>query len=106
MVHALVQFHVEEFEQFWRQFQARDFHLRQAHGSLGAQVFQRSDDPNWIVVLFQWESRRQMERFFQQLHSIMPGNGIMTPSIVDQAPTPTGPTQGITFLQKTGELEA
>jgi hypothetical protein len=36
----------------------------------------------------------------------MPGNGIMTPSIVDQAPTPTGPTQGITFLQKTGELEA
>ncbi len=106
MVHALVQFHVEEFEKFWRQFQARDFHLRQAHGSLGAQVFQRSDDPNWIVVLFQWESRRQMERFFPQLQSIISGNGIIMPSIVDHAPTQTEPTQAITFLQKAGELEA
>lgn len=106
MVHALVQFHVEEFEHFWRQFQTRDFHLRQAHGSLGAQVFQRSDDPNGIVVLFQWESRRQMERFFQQLQSIMPIPGIMVQCTVDSAPAQNGPAQGITFLQKAGELEA
>lgn len=110
MVHALVQFHVEEFEQFWQQFQTRDFHLRQAHGSLGAQVFQRSDDPNEIVVLFQWESRRQMERFFQQLPSTMPdksgSNSRMTVCAVERTSAPSGPVQDITFLQKAGELEA
>lgn len=106
MVHALVQFQVEEFEQFWRQFQTREFHLRQAHGSLGAQVFQRSDDPNWIVVLFQWESRRQMERFFQQLQSTIPSTSIMAPCQRHMAPAQNGSACNITFLQKAGELEA
>lgn len=106
MVHALVQFHVDEFEQFWRQFQARDFHLRQAHGSLGAQVFHANDDPTWVIILFQWESRRQMERFFPQLQSILPGNGVLEQRRVDLADTRNRDRQAITFLQKAGELDA
>lgn len=95
MIHALVQLHVTDFENFWAGFQTRGFALRQAHGSLGSQVFHGATDPQWVTILFQWESKACMEAFFQDprvCESIAKGGVTDTPSI--------------TFLTKAGELEA
>ncbi len=95
MIHALVQVQVEDFEHFWSGFQTRGFPLRQGHGSKGAQVFRHEDAPSQVTILFQWQSRRQLEAFMADprvKESQKKGTMVGTPVI--------------TFLSKQGELDA
>ncbi|MEZ4733984.1 MAG: hypothetical protein R3E79_43380 [Caldilineaceae bacterium] len=95
MIHALVQLHVTDFATFWAGFQSRGFALRQAHGSLGSQVFHNAADPQQVTILFQWDSKACLEAFFQDprvRESICKGGVTDAPSI--------------TLLTKAGELEA
>lgn len=111
MVYAIMQVQVEEFEPFWLYFQTRDFHIRQAYGALGSQLFRHQDDPSLVTILFQWESRGQMERFFQEsttawaahgAHSVRLVGACSPGSRVADSPAWCPPL----FLQKAGELEA
>lgn len=111
MIYALVQVQVEAFEPFWLYFQTRDFHIRQACGALGSQLFRHQDDPRLVTILFQWESRNQMERFFQESATAWAANGAHRVCTV--GPSPQGdsaanatPGHPPVFLQKAGELEA
>lgn len=111
MIHAIVQVQVEEFEPFWLYFQTRDFHLRQAHGALGSQLFRHQDNPSLVTILFQWESRGQMERFLQENATAWRTNGAQSVRSVEgfgngnrAADKPAWHMP--LFLQKAGELEA
>lgn len=111
MIYALVQVQVEAFEPFWLYFQTRDFHLRQACGALGSQLFRHQDDPRLVTILFQWESRSQMERFFQESATTWAANGAHRMGSVGlsaQDSSAADATLGHlpVFLQKAGELEA
>ena len=111
MIHAIVQVQVEEFEPFWLYFQTRDFHLRQAQGALGSQLFRHQDDPRLVTILFQWESRRQLERFFQVMTPTWIANGArwVYPVGVTASSANGDDRAGehaLVFLQKAGELEA
>lgn len=111
MIYAIVQVQVEEFEPFWLYFQTRDFHLRQAYGALGSQLFRHQDDSSLVTILFQWESRSQMERFFQEIATTWAANGARCVCSVglpphDQAVAAAQAWPPPLFLQKAGELEA
>lgn len=111
MIHALVQIQVEEFETFWLYFQTRDFHIRQAYGALGSQLFRHPDNPRLVTILFQWESRSQMERFFQEGATAWAAHGAhavcsVEPPAHDKAVANAQAWHPLLFLQKAGELEA
>lgn len=111
MVYALVQVHVAEFESFWLYFQTRDFHIRQAYGALGSQLFRHSDDPRLVTILFQWESRSQMEHFFQEMAATWLATGAHPScasgiTVGDASEADRAWEQPLVFLQKAGELEA
>lgn len=95
MIFALVEFTVRDFDAFWSSFQTHGFILRQSHGSLGAHLFQKAGDTEEIIVLFQWESHRRMQSFFEdpQIKESFVADGVTS-----------GPQ--IIFLTKAGELEA
>ena len=108
MIYALVQVQIAEFEPFWHYFQTRDFHIRQAYGALGSQLFRHHDDPSLVTILFQWESRSQMEHFFQEMAATWTATGarwIGASNVTVSAADTTG-EQPLVFLQKAGELEA
>ena len=39
--------------------------LRQASGSKGGRLFQKSDNPNEVVILYDWDGLEKARRFFQ-----------------------------------------
>lgn len=111
MIHAIVQVQIEEFEPFWFYFQTQDFHLRQAHGALGSQLFRHQDDPRLVTILFQWESRSQLERFLQAMTPTWLANGARWVYPVGVTASDGSGDEGaqqhaLIFLQKAGELEA
>lgn len=55
---------VEDFEEWKSSFQENESY-RTEHGELGYQVFQSRDDPNEIVVLFEWDDNEDPRGFFQ-----------------------------------------
>jgi quinol monooxygenase YgiN len=90
MIHALVQIEVKDFEAFWADFQARGYTLRQAGGSLGAQVFTHAQNPAQVTILFQWDSQALLDKFFQnpQMQALIcqPGGiNAMCPTLVYKA---------------------
>lgn len=95
MIFALVQMSVENFDKFWTSFQSRAFALRQAHGSLGAHVFYKSEEAHSVIILFQWESQKRMEAYFE--------NSLVLESLARDGVN-SGPT--ILYMTKAGELEA
>lgn len=62
MPHTLVHHKVRNFAQ-WKPFFDRDETTRKTSGSKGAQVFQNSDDPNDIFILFEWDSIENAKKF-------------------------------------------
>jgi quinol monooxygenase YgiN len=63
MITVLGQARYEDFDHFWPIFNERGAPLRKKHGSRGARVFRNADDPNAVVILFEWESREGFEAF-------------------------------------------
>ena len=55
MAHILVRHKVEDYAK-WRNAFDGSIEMRKAGGELSAQVFQTSEDPNDLVLLFEWNS--------------------------------------------------
>lgn len=55
---------VEEFETWKSSFQENESY-RAEHGEIGYQVFRTVDDPNEIVVIFEWDENEDPRAFFQ-----------------------------------------
>jgi hypothetical protein len=82
---------IEDFDRFLGVFSTRGAEKRAQHGSRGARVFRVADDPNAVVVLFDWD-RAGFEGFLQdpEVPDIMAAAGLREPPIatyVEEAAT-------------------
>lgn len=62
MSHAIVRVKVADPKLFWEVFRSRGRVLREKYGSRGVRVFHLAEDPNTILLEFDWE-RADIERF-------------------------------------------
>jgi heme-degrading monooxygenase HmoA len=62
-VHVLARVEIEDFGRFLENFNSRGLRLRRQHGSRGARVFRDRDDPDRVVLLFEWESEGALREF-------------------------------------------
>jgi quinol monooxygenase YgiN len=51
----LTEGHVEDFDKFWQTFSTKGHDKRKEHGSKGSHVFRDADDPNHILIIFDWD---------------------------------------------------
>jgi len=58
----LTEGHVEDFDQFWQTFSTKGHDKRKQHGSKGAHVWRDAENPNHILIVFDWD-----EAGFQEL---------------------------------------
>ena len=63
MTYLLGRSAVEDFDARKSNFDANDAY-RTDHGQRGFQVFQSADDPNEVVVLFEWDDRENARALF------------------------------------------
>lgn len=63
MAYLLARAPVEDFEEWKSAFDGFD-PFRTEHGQRGYQVFQSTDDPNEVVVLFEWDDNEDPRAFF------------------------------------------
>ena len=63
MVYLLGKSHVDDFEKWRTNFDQNDPY-RMEHGQRGYQVFQSSDDPDEVFVLFEWDDRENARELF------------------------------------------
>jgi heme-degrading monooxygenase HmoA len=47
---------IEDFDQFWGVFSTKGAAKRKEHGSKGSYVFRDPDDPNRVLVVFDWDT--------------------------------------------------
>jgi hypothetical protein len=85
---------VEDFDRFWATFSTRGLEKRREHGSRGARVLRRSDDPNRVHVLFDWD-RDGFEAFLADPEAA----GIMEAAGLKRPPEPA-------FVDAQEQLEA
>ena len=64
MAYLLAKAPVEDFEEWKSAFDEFE-PFRIDHGQLGYQVFRSADDPNEIVVLFEWDDGEDPRAFFE-----------------------------------------
>jgi len=62
MPHMLVHHKVRDFAQ-WKPFFDRQESTRKASGSKSAQVFQNTDDPTDVFILFEWDMLENAKKF-------------------------------------------
>ena len=64
MPHILIRHKVEDYAK-WKP--AFDEHgaTRQAKGSKGARLFRNADDPNEVLILFEWDNMERARQFIQ-----------------------------------------
>lgn len=85
---------VEDFEKWKSTFHDNESY-RTEHGERGYQVFQSVDDPNEVVVLFEWDENEDPRAFFEseEMRDIMAEAGLKgrpdltEVELVDQKPT-------------------
>lgn len=58
----LVRVKISDFDRFWSVFESAGAEKRAAYGSGGATVYRNEDDPNEVVLLFDWD-RGRFEEF-------------------------------------------
>jgi quinol monooxygenase YgiN len=46
---------IEDFDRFWNAFSTKGADKRREHGSKGAHVFRDPDEPNRLLVVFDWD---------------------------------------------------
>lgn len=63
MVYMLATAAVEDFDEWRSNFDANDAY-RTDHGQRGYQAFRSADDPNEVVVLFEWDDRENARALF------------------------------------------
>lgn len=64
MTYLLAKAPVEDFEGWKSAFDGFDAY-RTEHGQRGFQAFQSADDPNEVVVLFEWDDGEDPRAFFE-----------------------------------------
>jgi heme-degrading monooxygenase HmoA len=64
MPYALVRHKVEDYAR-WKPIFVEDAANRQASGSMGGYLFRNADDPNELVILFEWDDLEKVRRFGQ-----------------------------------------
>lgn len=64
MVYLLGESSVEDFDEWKSNFDDNDPY-RSDHGQQGFQVFQSVDDPDEVVVLFEWDERENARALFE-----------------------------------------
>lgn len=64
MAYLLGKSAVEDFEEWKSTFHDTDSY-RTEHGQRGYQAFQSVDDPNEVVVLFEWDENEDPRAFFE-----------------------------------------
>lgn len=71
---------VEDFEKWHSSFKDNES-FRTENGEVGYQVFQSVDDPDEIVVIFQWDESEDPRAFFQskEMHERMTDAGLLGP---------------------------
>lgn len=71
---------VEDFEK-WRSSFKDNESFRTEHGEIGYQVFQSMDDPNEIVVVFEWDENEDPRSFFHsdEMRERMTDAGLIGP---------------------------
>jgi hypothetical protein len=82
---------IEDFDRFLGVFSTRGAEKRAQHGSRGARVFRVADDPNTVIVLFDWD-RAGFEGFLRdpEAPDIMAAAGLREPPVptyVEEAAT-------------------
>jgi quinol monooxygenase YgiN len=77
MMHLLVHHTVEDYAKWKMVFDAED-KTRRASGGGDYQLFRSASDPNEIVLLFDWDSLRNAQRFVEspELHATMEQAGV------------------------------
>jgi hypothetical protein len=46
---------IEDFDRFWKVYSTKGAEKRKQHGSKGSMVFRDPDDPNRVLVVFDWD---------------------------------------------------
>ena len=64
MPYALIRHKVEDFEK-WKPIFDEDAENREANGSMGGYLFRNADDPNEILVLFEWDELDKVRQYGQ-----------------------------------------
>ena len=64
MPYALIRHKVEDFER-WNLVFDEDAPNREASGSKGGYLFRNADDPNEVVILFEWDDLESVRRYGQ-----------------------------------------
>ena len=62
--YALIRHKVEDFAR-WKPVFDEDAPSREASGSKGGYLFRNADDPNEVVVLFEWDDLESVRRYGQ-----------------------------------------
>ena len=80
MQHVLVRLKVEDYAK-WRPVFDEVAGLRKTFGSKGGRLFQKSDNPNEVAILFEWESLEKARQYFQsgELRQAMQRAGVSGP---------------------------
>lgn len=94
MAHAVARTRITDFDQFINTFQSRGKAKRAEMGSRGATVFKSIDDPNEVIVVFDWD-REDVQRFLADAE----GQEIMAEAGLE------GPPE-FTFVERQVEFEA
>ena len=55
MGHAIATVRAGDFDRFSEAFTTRGAAKRREHGSRGAQVFRNADDPDEVIIVFDWD---------------------------------------------------
>jgi len=66
MTHVLVRFTVEDLAK-WKPVFEEAGALRKSFGSMGVRAFSKSDSPNEVTILGEYEDRAKAQQMFQSL---------------------------------------
>ena len=64
MSHVLVRLSVEDFAR-WKPVFDEFAALRASMGSKGGRLFRKNDDPNEVVIVFEWSDHDKARQYFQ-----------------------------------------
>ena len=78
MAHLLIRHKVEDYAR-WKPFFDQNDSVRRANGGGDYQLFRSANDPNEIVVLFDWDNLRNAQRFAESsdLRQVMQQAGVI-----------------------------
>ena len=83
MPYALqVQLEVKDYAKWKSEFDREDtIAVRKAGGEKSYQIFRTADDPNTLVLLFEWDSLDSLQKYAQseELRELMQSSGVTDP---------------------------